>query len=115
MKGKGGDMQNPAINKTLLLLTILCAALYFLTGCATAPPVKEAEIREAKEIPSGQKAKPVQLKRVMVKIKRGTVIGSWRLGLLCLPGGEIQVSPGIQSCYCAQAGLVDIIHVGLGL
>jgi hypothetical protein len=80
-------------NKPLLLLTILCAAFYFLFGCGAAP-VKEAEILEAKEIPSGQKAKPVQLKKVMVKIKRGTVIGTWQEGLFCLPGGEFKWKGG---------------------
>jgi len=59
-----------------------------------AAPVREAEVLEAKEIPSGQKAKPVQLKRVMVKIKRGTVIGSWQEGLICLLGGEIKWKGG---------------------
>ena len=84
-------MPKPAINKPLLLLSILCAAFYFLFGCVAAP-VRDAEILEAREIPSGQKAKLLQLKKVMVKIKRGTVIGSWQTGLICLPGGEINMN-----------------------
>jgi len=76
-------------NKPQILMLAACVfGLYFLSGCVTEP-VREAEILTPKEIPSGQKAKPVQLKKVMVKIKRGTEIGSYQEGLFCLPAGPV--------------------------
>jgi hypothetical protein len=83
-------MPKSILNKPLLL--ILAAAFSIssiIYGCVMPAEVKDAPVLSPKEIPSGQKAKPVQLKKVMVKIKRGTVIGSWQEGIFCLPGGEI--------------------------
>lgn len=81
-------MLKSTFNKKPILLVLLCAAVCFVCGCVAAP-VKDAEELTPKQIPSGQKAKPVQLKKALVKIKRGTVIGSWQEGMLCLPAGEI--------------------------
>jgi serine protease Do len=81
-------------NKPQILMLVMCVfGLYFTTGCVTEP-VREAAILTPKEIPSGQKAKPVQLKKVMVKIKRGTEIGSIQTGVLCLPAGPIKWKGG---------------------
>jgi S1-C subfamily serine protease len=76
-------------NKPKILLLAICVfGLYFMSGCVSEP-VREAEILAPKEIPSGQKAKPVQLKKVLVKIKRGTEIGSIQTGVFCMPAGPI--------------------------
>jgi hypothetical protein len=70
------------------MLALCLFGLYFITDCVTEP-VREAELLTPKEIPTGQKAKPVQLKKVMVKIKRGTQIGSYQQGLFCAPAGTL--------------------------
>ena len=81
-------------NKPRLLMLAACVfVLFFLSSCVSEP-VREAEILTPKEIPSGQKAKPVQLKKVLVKIKRSTEIGSLQAGLLCLPAGPIKWKGG---------------------
>lgn len=78
-----------------------CVILFVFSGCVPESiDVKDAEILTPKAIPSGKKAKPVQLKRVITKIKRGTVIGSFQAGMLCLPGGELTWKGG--------RGFVDI-------
>jgi S1-C subfamily serine protease len=78
-----------------------CVILFVFSGCVPESiDVKDAEILTPKAIPSGKKAKPVQLKRVITKIKRGTVIGSIQAGMLCLPGGELTWKGG--------RGFVDI-------
>jgi S1-C subfamily serine protease len=83
-------MPKSILNKPLLLtLAVTFPIFSIIYGCVMPAEVKDAPVLSPKEIPSGQKAKPVQLKKVMVKIKRGTVIGSWQEGLFCLPGGEI--------------------------
>ncbi len=73
------------------MLTACVFGLSFLSGCVSEQirDVKVAEILTPKEIPSGQKAKPVQLKKVMVKIKRGTKIGTLKFGPQCRPAGPI--------------------------
>jgi S1-C subfamily serine protease len=81
-------------NKPRILMLAACVfGLSFLSSCVSEP-VREAEILTPKEIPSGQKAKPVQLKKVLVKIKRGTEIGSIQTGMLCLPAGPIKWKGG---------------------
>jgi len=82
-------MPKVLFNKPQILMLAACVfSLYFMSGCVTEP-VREAEILTPKELPSGQKAKPVQLKKVMVKIKRGTEIGSYQEGIFCLPAGPV--------------------------
>lgn len=68
------------------------AALILLTGCATK--VQQADVRQAKEIPRGADAKPIQFKKVVVKLRRGEPIGESSVGLACLPTGTVEWKGG---------------------
>jgi hypothetical protein len=37
------------------------------------------------EVPAGVQSKPIQFKRIVVKLRRGTAIGSMKAGILCIP------------------------------
>ncbi len=66
------------------------AALTILTvlaGCAT--PVQKAEVKAAKEVPQGTETKPIQFKKVVVKLRRGDEIGQSQVGVFCLPSSNI--------------------------
>ncbi|RVT83845.1 S1C family serine protease [Inhella crocodyli] len=63
-----------------------------LAGCAA--PVRKAEVRQAREIPRGADAKPIQFKKVVVKLRRGEEIGSSHVGIACLPQGKVEWKGG---------------------
>lgn len=71
---------------------LLLVAVAFLSGCATS--VRQAEVRQAREVPKGADAKPVQFKKVVVKLRRGEEIGSSHVGLACLPQGKVEWKGG---------------------
>jgi len=76
----------------------ICALL--IAGCAT--PVQQAVIKEAREIPTGADAKPIQFRKVVVKLRRGEPVGELLAGLACIKqpfsgdltwrGGRLQIN-----------------------
>lgn len=82
------------IMKFLSFLTVLV----LLQGCAT-DPVQKAEVKTARAIPSGADAKPIQFRRIVVKMRRGDPIGKSQLGPFCVPletlewrGGRVNIT-----------------------
>lgn len=73
-------------------VSILAICLLALAGCATN--VQQANVLAAKEVPQGVDAKPIQLKKVIVKLRRGEQIGQSSAGLACLPSGNIEWKGG---------------------
>ena len=71
---------------------LLLVGVVFLSGCAT--PVRQAEVRQAREVPRGADAKPIQFKKVVVKLRRGEEIGNSHVGLACLPQGKVEWKGG---------------------
>lgn len=71
---------------------LLLVGVAFLSGCATS--VRQAEVRQAREVPKGVDAKPVQFKKVVVKLRRGEEIGNSHVGLACLPQGKVEWKGG---------------------
>ena len=63
-----------------------------MAGCATKVP--QAEVRQAREVPQGTDAKPIQFKKVLVKLRRGEEIGKSHVGLACLPQGNVEWKGG---------------------
>lgn len=79
-------MNNPASRIALTFLGLLSFSV-LCSGCAT--PVTTAQIQTPREVPIGADAKPIQFKKVVVKLKRGEKIGTLSGGLLCVPHGEL--------------------------
>ena len=66
------------------------AAILFalgVSGCATH--VQRTELKTALEVPEGKTSKPIQFKRIVVKLDRGAVIGKQYDGLLEVPSGNL--------------------------
>lgn len=70
----------------------LLIGIVFLSGCAA--PVRQAEVRQAREVPRGTDAKPIQFKKVVVKLRRGEEVGKSHVGLACLPQGKVEWKGG---------------------
>lgn len=76
------------ILKKRFVTSVAMALAAMLAGCAT--PIQQAEVKAAKEVAMGTDAKPIQFKKVVVKLRRGEEIGQAQVGLLCLPTSKIE-------------------------
>lgn len=74
------------------ILGFLLVGVAFLSGCAA--PVRQAEVRQAREVARGVDAKPIQFKKVVVKLRRGEEIGKSHAGLACIPNGKVEWKGG---------------------
>jgi serine protease Do len=73
--------------KRLILVAIASAVAVLVSGCVVTVP--KAQEKEAIAVPRGIDAKPIQFRKVVVKLKRGEDIGQSQVGLLCLPSSSI--------------------------
>ena len=60
-----------------------------LTGCGTPAVIKQVEDKKVEDLKASANAKPIQLTKVIVKMKRGEHIGAVHGGLLCVPQGDL--------------------------
>jgi uncharacterized protein YcnI len=56
------------------IVKVCWAILLTLTIFGCSATVKEAAIKQTLDIPSGKETKPIQFKKVVVKLARGTTI-----------------------------------------
>lgn len=73
------------------LVASLSTAVLFavlLSGCV-ANPVKKASAMTAIDVPNGTDAKPIQFRKVVVKLSRGQKIGDVQVGLACIRQGDL--------------------------
>ena len=73
-------------NNSYLLLLII---LILISGCASKANIKMVEVKNPVKVPLGTETKPIQFKKIVVKLERGQDIGSIQGGLLCIPGSEL--------------------------
>jgi serine protease Do len=59
-----------------------------LTGCVVTVP--KAVEQEAYVVPTGVDAKPIQFRKVVVKLRRGQEMGQSQIGLFCMPSSPIE-------------------------
>ena len=73
-----------------IALALLGLFISLLGGCAV-PEVKQAAVKTALDIPSGKDARPIQFKRIVVRLRRGEVFGKSLAGIFCFPqpGGDL--------------------------
>jgi hypothetical protein len=81
------------------ILFILLPVLLYVSGCASSAVIKQTESKQAIDVPVNTESRPIQFKKIVVKLDRGEDIGSIQSGLLCVPqadliwrGGKIDVS-----------------------
>lgn len=58
--------------------------LVFSIGCATSAEIKDVQLKPTFNIAASQKTKPIQFKKIVVKIDSGTHVGALQTGLMCL-------------------------------
>jgi hypothetical protein len=77
----------------------------FLTSCET---VKQAADKPALSLAEGESTYPIRLARVYADIKRGTVVGQYQSGMLCIPdlsGSELQWHVGRNDISDAELAI----------
>lgn len=69
----------------------LTAAASLLVGCGTSAVIKQVDDKpvEALDLRATSTSKPIQLSKVVVKLKRGEHVGALQGGLLCVPNGDL--------------------------
>lgn len=77
--------------KKLILFKISQVLLMpvILVGCATSSVVKQTELKQPIDIPVNQETKPLQFKKIVVKLPRGHKLGAIKSGVLCVPNAEL--------------------------
>lgn len=58
-------------------------------GCASSANVQKVTDKPAIEVASPEQARPIQFRKIVIKLKRGEDIGAIESGLLCVPHGEL--------------------------
>lgn len=65
-----------------------------LIGCGTPAVIKQVEDRPVENLHASENSKPIQFKKIVVKLKRGEHIGAMQAGLLCVPQGNLNWKGG---------------------
>jgi serine protease Do len=79
----------------------ICGIFFILsvfTGCVSDVPIKQVPVAKPIDVLASQKQQPIMFKKVVVKIKRGEVIGTIHAGLLEVPQAHL---------YWRSGGYVD--------
>jgi serine protease Do len=65
-----------------------------LAGCASSAKVTQVQDAVVKEVRVGETAKPVQFRKMAIRMPRNKVIGAIQAGVLCIPQGELTYRGG---------------------
>ena len=65
------------------------AAVLTLAGCASAATVNKVADRPVLEVAVGETARPIQFRKIVVKLNRGEDIGSVQSGIFCMPHADL--------------------------
>jgi S1-C subfamily serine protease len=60
-----------------------------LTGCATPAVIPNVAQQPVKEVTASETAKPIQFKKIVIKLHRGDKIGAVEAGIFCAPAGDL--------------------------
>lgn len=66
-----------------ILLSLLSS--FFISGCVSSTAIKNVNVKKAIEVPVLKEKKKIQFKRVVVKVKRGTEVGTIHGGWFDVP------------------------------
>lgn len=75
------------MNTKRFILPIVLASL--VAGCGTPAVIKKVEDRPVENLKASENSKPIQFKKIVVKLKRGEHIGAMQAGLLCVPQSDL--------------------------
>ena len=77
-------------------LIIYALAVTALAGCGTSAVIKDVQDKEVQQLDlkASAKSKPIQLSKVIVRLKRGEHVGALQGGLLCVPQADLNWKGG---------------------
>ena len=77
-------------------LSLLTFVFIALTGCGTSAVIKEVADKKVDplDLKAASTSKPIQLTKVVVRLKRGEHVGALQGGLLCVPQGDLNWKGG---------------------
>lgn len=76
-------------SKLLPVFAVGAIVLLVVNACATPAKIKQISDKEVIEVKTDEKARPIQFRKIVIDIKRGTDIGSVKTGILCIPEREL--------------------------
>ncbi|MBF0372022.1 MAG: trypsin-like peptidase domain-containing protein [Alphaproteobacteria bacterium] len=79
---------------TIKRLAFVAMISGLLAGCGTSATIKKVEDQQVDDLKASATTKPVQLTKVVVKLKRGEHVGAWEAGILCIPHGDLSWKGG---------------------
>lgn len=69
--------------------------VFLITGCAgTSSVIKKVDDVAIEDLKASSTSKPIQLSKVVIKLKRGEHIGAYKAGILCVPHGDLNWKGG---------------------
>lgn len=89
------------------LRLFILLSLFLLVSCATT--VKQVEVKQAIEVTDKSKVKPIAIKKVAAKMRRGTVLGKISGGLFCIPNQDLKWRSG-STVSLSSEDLVDVFR-----
>jgi serine protease Do len=93
--------------KLKLKLLPFLLALPFISACGPQL-TKTAQVKETISVPNGANLKPVQLKKVIVKLPRGKKVGKMQMGLLCVDYSDLKWKSGRMNI--ASEDLTEVFY-----
>ncbi|WP_323029442.1 S1C family serine protease [Castellaniella defragrans] len=77
--------------KSTLKLSLSIIASSILAGCGTPAVIKDVQDKPVEElnITASENSKPIQLSKIVVKLKRGQHIGAFQVGVFCISQGDL--------------------------
>ncbi|WP_077299004.1 S1C family serine protease [Aquaspirillum sp. LM1] len=77
-----------------MIFGVQAVLLSLIAGCGTSAVIKKVEDRPVESLRASDNSKPIQFKKIVVKLKRGEHVGAIQTGLLCVPQGDLNWKGG---------------------
>lgn len=75
-------------------LATVAALAVAIAGCTSSANIQPVADKPVIEVQASEQARPIQFRKIVVKLKRGEVIGAFQAGLLCLPKEKLTYRGG---------------------
>jgi S1-C subfamily serine protease len=67
---------------------------FLIAGCGKQAIIKDVQVDDVQALETNNRSKPIQFKKIVVKLDRGEHIGAWEGGVLCIPNGDLNWKAG---------------------